>query len=461
MHRRQRMSARVMRLLALIGVLVTVSLSVGVAPPRADEPVVRAVFFWAETCPHCHVVMDEVLPPLEEEYGAQLEIAKLELSEVPENYEVWLEALESYEVPQNRRGVPMLFIGDTVLVGSGEIPEQLPGLIEEYLASGGVGYPDIPGLEDVLEETEPLEEDPAPQPTPTTKYCHECDDDEVAGTGDAVVHVLFFYDRLCSECVVVEEEVLAPLEETYGAQLAVDQRDVEGSTENYNLLRALETRHGVTRAEMPVIFIGDHVLAGEEEARAELPELVEMHLKMGGVGLPDVELTPTPEATAPEASDEPPVHAAYFYQAGCQECDRVQLALNYLQDQYPQLSVCTLDVREEAPLAERLGERAGVPVGKRLTAPAIFVGDDALVGDELHASSLEELLDRYAETGAEPICVGAEATRDETASGIVERFRSFSLATVLVAGLVDGLNPCAFATLVFFISYLSFMGREG
>jgi len=32
---------------------------------------------------------------------------------------------------------------------------------------------------------------------------------------------------------------------------------------------------------------------------------------------------------------------------------------------------------------------------------------------------------------------------------------------VLVAGLVDGLNPCAFATLIFFVSYLAFMGREG
>jgi cytochrome c biogenesis protein CcdA len=95
-----------------------------------------------------------------------------------------------------------------------------------------------------------------------------------------------------------------------------------------------------------------------------------------------------------------------------------------------------------------------------LTAPAVFVGDDALVGEELDTSSLEGLLARYTETGAEPICVGGAAS-EETTSGILERFRSFSLPTVLVAGLVDGLNPCAFATLVFFISYLAFMGREG
>jgi cytochrome c biogenesis protein CcdA len=38
---------------------------------------------------------------------------------------------------------------------------------------------------------------------------------------------------------------------------------------------------------------------------------------------------------------------------------------------------------------------------------------------------------------------------------------NFGLLTVLGAGLIDGLNPCAFATLVFFVSYLAFTGRRG
>jgi len=37
---------------------------------------------------------------------------------------------------------------------------------------------------------------------------------------------------------------------------------------------------------------------------------------------------------------------------------------------------------------------------------------------------------------------------------IIERFRSFGIFAVLLAGLVEGLNPCALATLVFFISIL-------
>lgn len=32
---------------------------------RAGSPVVHAILFWSRTCPHCHYVMEEVLPLLQ------------------------------------------------------------------------------------------------------------------------------------------------------------------------------------------------------------------------------------------------------------------------------------------------------------------------------------------------------------------------------------------------------------
>jgi uncharacterized membrane protein len=43
-------------------------------------------------------------------------------------------------------GVPFLIIGDRALVGSDQIPAELPQLIEQHLAGGGVAYPAVPGL---------------------------------------------------------------------------------------------------------------------------------------------------------------------------------------------------------------------------------------------------------------------------------------------------------------------------
>src|SRR5207245_7499670 len=43
---------------------------------------------------------------------------------------------------------------------------------------------------------------------------------------------------------------------------------------------------------------------------------------------------------------------------------------------------------------------------------------------------------------------------------LMARFRSFGPAPVLVAGLVDSINPCAIASLIFFLSYLTLGGRR-
>lgn len=446
-------------LLALLGAVTFLALTAASRAWRTEAQsvvVVRAVLFWSEDCPHCHEVMEHVLPPLQEEHGERLEIRTLEVSD-PVNYRLWTTAMEAFRVPPERQGVPMLFIGDTVLIGSWEIPERLPGLIEQYLAVGGVDYPAIPGL-----LSTPVPASPASRPTPTVKACHICDEEEFpAGTAtppaDGAVYLWLFWDSHCGPCLTLMRDILPAILARYEqGQVIVVQYDLERG--GYEFAAALERQFGLTYGDMPEIFIGEYALLGNDEIQAHLGELIDYYLAQGGVALIPVEPLPTP---TPPPAEAPPIHLAYFYQSGCQECDRVQLALNYLQSQYPQLNVCAFDVREQAEFCEWLGERAGVSENKRLIAPAVFVGDEALVGDEVHSASLEALLARYAGSGAAPICQGWEAASDEAASGIIARFRSFGLLTILGAGLVDGLNPCAFATLVFFVSYLAFMGRQG
>jgi len=131
-----------MRRILITALVLTLLAGCSSGATTPAKPVVRAVLFYANTCPHCHYVMEQVLPPLQKQYGDQLEIRMLEVSDA-NNYQLWVKAMDAYKVPADWRGVPMLFIGDKVLVGSLDIPEQLPGLIEQYLAAGGVDYPDI------------------------------------------------------------------------------------------------------------------------------------------------------------------------------------------------------------------------------------------------------------------------------------------------------------------------------
>lgn len=106
-------------------------------------PVVRGVLFYAPSCQHCHEVMTEVIPPLEEEYGDQLLIMEVDAS-TSEGGALYQAAVERFAI-QNR-GVPTLIVGEEVLIGSIQIPERLPGIIEDGLETGGIDWPDIPGL---------------------------------------------------------------------------------------------------------------------------------------------------------------------------------------------------------------------------------------------------------------------------------------------------------------------------
>lgn len=109
-----------------------------------DGAVVRAILFYSPTCPHCHDVMDNALPPLEKKYGKQLQILEVDTS-TPEGKDLFYAALEHFQI--DRAGVPLMVVGDIVLRGSAEIPQHLPTLIEHGLDQGGVDWPPIPGFD--------------------------------------------------------------------------------------------------------------------------------------------------------------------------------------------------------------------------------------------------------------------------------------------------------------------------
>lgn len=131
---------------------------------------VRAVLFYSPYCGHCHYVITEVLPPLAEQYGEQLQMVEIDVTQ-PGGQVIFQAALAKFGLESG--GVPFLVVGETYLVGSVDIPKQFPGLTEQYLAQGGVDWPAIPGLAEALAASQTAEspaaspnaQAPAPQPT--------------------------------------------------------------------------------------------------------------------------------------------------------------------------------------------------------------------------------------------------------------------------------------------------------
>jgi uncharacterized membrane protein len=120
---------------------------VGVA--QDPETRVRAVLFYSPECPHCHDVMQDHLPPLLRRHGSALRIVAVNV-DTRQGQAVYRAVAEHFELTRDRQGVPALVVGDRILVGSWEIPSQLPGIVERGLDGDGIDWPPIPEVRSFL-----------------------------------------------------------------------------------------------------------------------------------------------------------------------------------------------------------------------------------------------------------------------------------------------------------------------
>ncbi|RJP55651.1 MAG: vitamin K epoxide reductase [Anaerolineaceae bacterium] len=131
-------------LLLLIGLSSTPILKVYA---QSNPPVVHAVLFYSPTCGHCEFVINQTLVPMINQYGNQLQILGVDISQ-QQGYSLFAAALQKFGL--DRGGVPFLVIDNIYLMGSQEIPERFPGLVETYLAQGGLDWPNLPGLDNII-----------------------------------------------------------------------------------------------------------------------------------------------------------------------------------------------------------------------------------------------------------------------------------------------------------------------
>ena len=149
----------------------------------------------------------------------------------------------------------------------------------------------------------------------------------------------------------------------------------------------------------------------------------------------------------------------FFYSPTCGDCHTARNILEDLKAKYSELNVKEYNIADPDPdnliLQLSYYDYYAVPEGKQGTL-AVFIGDQYFVKDDIYngnfRSDLEKQIKRYKDGCA---CPDVESDEDI----VIERFTGFTFAAVLFAGLVDSINPCAIATLIFFITYLSATGR--
>jgi glutaredoxin len=279
------------------------------------------------------------------------------------------------------------------------------------------------------------------------------------------IQMYIFYAEDCPNCQAILQSYVPTLKSMYPF-LEIKTFDLANPA-YYEALAKLEQKYNRRGNELPVIFIGDQMLSGEREVMERLdPLILEYQIKGELVpSLPPVETTSVAKTSQKKFS----IELAYFYQKGCPHCDRANYLLKYLLKKYPHLNIKDIDLNtsDGKRLNETLSNRLNLPSEKRLIAPSIFIGNDYLSPEEVTESRVEALIQKYSAGVGEsvrkiPPSPPASLSPDEIQkadASIIERFKSFGVLAILLAGLMEGLNPCALATLVFFISYLTMVGR--
>ena len=153
----------------------------------------------------------------------------------------------------------------------------------------------------------------------------------------------------------------------------------------------------------------------------------------------------------------------FFSEPTCEECAELKSKiLPKLFEKYPGQISCRIyeiDQVDNFLLLDRFEKKYGLAKNE---VPILFMDGKVRSGLEEEVKKLlEEDIKASLAKGGNPWAEPAppeEKIKKEDA--IKKRLESVALLALIGAGLSDGLNPCAFTTIVFLISYLSIIGRK-
>ncbi|MCX8094852.1 MAG: hypothetical protein N3D74_01485 [Caldisericia bacterium] len=151
----------------------------------------------------------------------------------------------------------------------------------------------------------------------------------------------------------------------------------------------------------------------------------------------------------------------YFYIEGCPECARVTPFLETLDARFNNLNITKLNIAEtkNQELRAKLDDYYNVPDDKKGVVPAIFIGRSFYIREKDIFDNLSKKIESFDYSENE-FLLEALSKDISGKEKIKEYFEKFGVFVILFAGLIDGVNPCAFAVLIFFITFLLTTGRK-
>lgn len=301
------------------------------------------------------------------------------------------------------------------------------------------------------------------------------------------VPIIYFYEADCPDCKHIDKSVIPPILKKYDGKIKLFKFNVD-FMKNFEALMAFEVKYGISPQEVPQFYTSYGVTWKPNKIGQELPKLIDNELKSGSnstgkfskfidnflkTGKTGISVVEAIQKQYGRKNSNSRPHGlntkirkklliCEFRKSGCKNCDRLSLGLKYLKKKFPDRIIIenyNIKDRNAKIRHEAFCIKYEVDDQLHLVTPAVFFGDYALVGEKAldNLDIVSVVAKILAQKDYYPTKKITEKDLEEAEKKISQRFELITWTGVLGAGLLDGVNPCAFITIVFLLSYLSLM----
>lgn len=143
----------------------------------------------------------------------------------------------------------------------------------------------------------------------------------------------------------------------------------------------------------------------------------------------------------------------HFYGNGCPHCARIQPFIDEMSAKYPQIQIKSFEIYFNGSNQVMYRDFVARYEVKSDGIPAVFISDKALIGENVIRDNLEEEI--LYTLSHETVCPETYSVREGTPHDISPgEAIDLTIPAVITAALIDSINPCAFAVLIFLLTYL-------
>ncbi len=147
----------------------------------------------------------------------------------------------------------------------------------------------------------------------------------------------------------------------------------------------------------------------------------------------------------PVADAQSHVSLCYFYGEDCSHCKDVEVVIEELEEKYPGLEVHKFEISYNATNCELFNAFIQVYNPQAVEIPAVFIGNKSLIGYGLTKEKLENEI---------AFCMQNKCPNPLSIIKGKEENQSPLLVMLIGTALIEGINPCGFAVLIFLLASL-------